>query len=71
VKYILRVIWNKKAFDNLVTDDDTKECVKALVTNQLATEKSTDLISGKGNGLVILLHGSSPQLLERWVSKLT
>lgn len=38
-------------------DDDTKELVKALVTNQLAGEKATDLMAGKGNGLVILLHG--------------
>jgi hypothetical protein len=38
-------------------DDDTKELVKALVTNQLAAEKATDLMTGKGNGLVILLHG--------------
>ena len=51
------VIWNKKAFDNLVVDIDTKELIQALVTNQLDMEKSTDLISGKGNGLIILLHG--------------
>ena len=29
----------------------------ALITNQLAVEKSTDHILGKGNGLTILLHG--------------
>jgi hypothetical protein len=40
-----------------VVDEDTKELVKALVTNQLANEKATDLMDGKGNGLVILLHG--------------
>ena len=57
VDYISDVVWNKKAFESLVIDDDTKECVQALVTNQLATERSTDLIDGKGNGLVILLHG--------------
>ena len=47
-----------EAFDSLVVDDDTKELVKALVTNQLAKEKGTDVLDGKGNGLVILLHGS-------------
>ncbi|KAI9781876.1 MAG: hypothetical protein M1839_005670 [Geoglossum umbratile] len=57
VQYMSSVIWNKKAFDSLVVDDDTKELVKALVTNQLAAEKGTDLMIGKGNGLVILLHG--------------
>lgn len=51
------VVWNKQAFKSLVVDDDTKECVPALVTNQLSAERSTDLIYGKGNGLVILLHG--------------
>jgi hypothetical protein len=51
-----------QAFDSLVVDDDTKELVKALVTNQLAREKATDLMDGKGNGLVILLHGFAPHL---------
>ena len=51
------VDWNKKAFDNLVIDADTKHLVKALITNQIKAEKATDLISGKGNGLIILLHG--------------
>lgn len=45
------------AFDSLVVDHDTKELVQALVTNQVAKEKGTDLMDGKGNGLVILLHG--------------
>ncbi|KAF6221505.1 hypothetical protein HO133_002361 [Letharia lupina] len=35
----------------------TKELAQALITNQLAAEKSTDLILGKGNGLTILPHG--------------
>lgn len=57
VDSISPVIWNMEAFDSLVVDEDTKELVKALVTNQLAKEKATDLMDGKGNGLVILLHG--------------
>lgn len=57
VSEISDVCWNKKAFDSLVVDPDTKDCVQALVTNQLSSKKSTDLISGKGNSLVILLHG--------------
>jgi hypothetical protein len=51
------VVWNTEAFDSLVVDTDTKELVQALVTNQLEKEKGTDLMEGKGNGLVILLHG--------------
>jgi len=36
---------------------ETKELITALVTNQIAVERGTDLMSGKGNGLFILLHG--------------
>lgn len=41
----------------LVAKEKTKELAQALITNQLAAEKSTDSILGKGNGLTILLHG--------------
>ncbi|KAH7026713.1 AAA family ATPase [Microdochium trichocladiopsis] len=51
------VVWQKQAFADLVVDDETKELVQALVMKQLTTEQSTDLIAGKGNGLIILLHG--------------
>lgn len=50
VDRIVDILWN-------VTDDRTKELIHALVTNQLAAEKATDLIAGKGNGLIMLLHG--------------
>ncbi|RYP93128.1 hypothetical protein DL770_000785 [Monosporascus sp. CRB-9-2] len=51
------VEWNKEAFDLLVADKETKELVRALVENQCNTERNTDLIGGKGNGLFVLLHG--------------
>ncbi|KAI0401355.1 hypothetical protein F4802DRAFT_580426 [Xylaria palmicola] len=51
------VVWNKDAFESLVLDNKTKRLIRALVSNQLEAEKSTDLISGKGNGLILLLHG--------------
>lgn len=51
------MVWNTQAFESLVIDDETKELIKALVTNQIDAEKGTDLMSGKGNGLFILLHG--------------
>lgn len=57
VSRIIPVRWNAEAFDSLVVDDATKELISALVTNQIDAEKSTDLMSGKGNGLFILLHG--------------
>ena len=57
VDRISEIEWNKQAFESLVVNEKTKELVQALITNQLAAEKSTDLITGKGNGLTILLHG--------------
>ena len=57
VDRIVDISWNVTAFESLVTDDRTKELIHALVTNQLAAEKATDLIAGKGNGLIMLLHG--------------
>lgn len=57
VDMIKEVTWNKKSFEHLVVDDETKELVQALVKHQIATEKSTDIIDRKGNGLIMLLHG--------------
>ena len=54
---IFDVTWNKEAFQNLVIDRKARDLIMALVSNQLAAEKGTDLIMGKGNGLILLLHG--------------
>ena len=54
---ICDVCWNTEAFDNLVIDDTTRKLIKALVIRQLEADKGTDLIAGKGQGLIILLHG--------------
>ncbi|KEZ40093.1 hypothetical protein SAPIO_CDS9107 [Scedosporium apiospermum] len=51
------VAWDKAAFKNLVIDDESKDLIEALVTTKLETEQGTDLIKGKGQGLIILLHG--------------
>lgn len=52
------VLWNKKAFEHLVIDDGIKDIIEALVTSGIDSEQGTDLIKGKGTGLIILLHGS-------------
>ncbi|KAK6512578.1 hypothetical protein TWF481_001462 [Arthrobotrys musiformis] len=52
------VSWNKGAFDSLVIDEKTKLLIVALVSNKISAEASTDLMSNKGNGLIILLHGA-------------
>ncbi|KAK8016590.1 hypothetical protein PG993_014779 [Apiospora rasikravindrae] len=60
VDNISEVQWDKKAFDNLVLSDSrTKELIHALITTKLAAEEGqgADLIKGKGNGLIMLLHG--------------
>lgn len=50
-------IWNREAFKSLVMERRAKDLIQALVVSQLETEKSTNLIAGKGNGLILLLHG--------------
>lgn len=52
------VTWNKKAFDRLVLGSKQKEMINALVRQQTESNPMDDIISGKGNGLIILLHGS-------------
>lgn len=52
------VTWNDQAFRSLVAEDDMKQLILALVTNQLDADQGTDLIDNKGNGLIMLLHGS-------------
>jgi SpoVK/Ycf46/Vps4 family AAA+-type ATPase len=54
---IREVTWNKKSFEHLVVDPETKELIQALVIRQIESEQGTDIIDRKGNGLIILLHG--------------
>jgi AAA+ superfamily predicted ATPase len=58
VDRITGVVWNKQAFKDLVAEPETKELVQALVMKQLNAKKSTDFVAGKGNGLIMLLHGA-------------
>lgn len=57
VDHIHDVQWNREAFQSLVIEPKAKDFIEALVVSQLESEKSTDLISGKGNGLILLFHG--------------
>ncbi|KAJ8112586.1 hypothetical protein OPT61_g5071 [Boeremia exigua] len=57
IDMIREVSWNKLSFSHLVIDDESKDLVQALVTNQIAREQGTDIIESKGNGLIILLNG--------------
>ena len=67
VDSIQPVTWNKTAYDRLVLPPETKDLVKALVTVRTSQRgvkqglglagKREDIIAGKGNGLIMLLHG--------------
>lgn len=58
VDRVTDIMWNKQAFKDLVVDPKTKELVQAVVMKQLNATQSTDFVTGKGNGLIMLLHGA-------------
>jgi hypothetical protein len=53
------VVWNSTAFQSLQYNQGTKDLVHALVRGHKRGLKTgfDDLIAGKGQGLVFLLHG--------------
>ena len=56
---LIDVDFHKKSFDRLVLRDDYKAILKAMVAQHLTQrqDRFQDLVSGKGQGLNILLHG--------------
>lgn len=60
VSQVGEIVWNNTAFESLVLPDAQKEIVRALVESHTATSGSNtidDIITGKGRGLVAVLHG--------------
>lgn len=57
VDNISSVQWNKNAFQTLAIEEQSKELVNALINNKINANKATDTVMGKGNGLILLLHG--------------
>ncbi|KAF4918590.1 hypothetical protein CGCVW01_v008726 [Colletotrichum viniferum] len=57
VKHIGPVEWNKEAFGHLVLSPEKKEIIEAMVKAHVSFNMTTDIIEGKGKGLIILLHG--------------
>lgn len=57
------VNWNDQAFQQLVLHPPTKKMIKALIEIRASPGgiekimKRQDIISGKGQGLIMLLHG--------------
>jgi hypothetical protein len=61
VELICAIVWNEEAFTmRLVLDPEKKELIEALTTVHIASSETvtTEIIKGKGKGLVILLHGA-------------
>lgn len=59
VENIKEVPWKSTAFERLVLSAQKKKIIRALVSAHVATTtSSTDIVDGKGNGLIMLLHGS-------------
>ncbi|KAI1737772.1 P-loop containing nucleoside triphosphate hydrolase protein [Xylaria scruposa] len=61
VEYIGDIDWQLEAFDRLVLDHNKKEIIQALVSVHVSTavlKEPHDIIQGKGNALIMLLHGS-------------
>ncbi|KAI5779375.1 hypothetical protein EDC01DRAFT_780252 [Geopyxis carbonaria] len=60
VSTVEEISWNDKAFDSLVLPEDQKDIVRALVESHSASNPNAtidDVITGKGRGLVSVLHG--------------
>ncbi|EPQ54861.1 P-loop containing nucleoside triphosphate hydrolase protein [Gloeophyllum trabeum ATCC 11539] len=61
IEHLAPVIFDENAWDHLVLDPDTKALIKGLVEvtrNVNSTRKIiSDVISGKGGGLIAVLHG--------------
>ncbi|KAI0126120.1 hypothetical protein BJ170DRAFT_725951 [Xylariales sp. AK1849] len=58
VDQLFPIDWNKSCFDDLVLDSSIKKTVQALVsTHSEKREGFDDIVKGKGQGLVCVLHG--------------
>ncbi|KAI2466558.1 P-loop containing nucleoside triphosphate hydrolase protein [Annulohypoxylon bovei var. microspora] len=58
VDKVAPIEWNERCFDDLVLDQDTKKTVQAVVaTHSSSRDGFDDIVKGKGQGLVCVLHG--------------
>jgi DNA polymerase III delta prime subunit len=52
------MVWNEKAYEHLVYDEQQKDLVLSFVENHGQSKHTIeDVIVGKGQGLIILLSG--------------
>lgn len=57
VEGIEKVVWNTRVFESLEIEQDSKDLIEALVRYKIERDEGIDSVSGKGSGLVVLLHG--------------
>jgi hypothetical protein len=65
VEHLEKIEFNKDAFKSLHLESDKKDLIQALVTVHTSVGKTADVIEGKGNGLIILLHGGPGKSLPK------
>ncbi|OAK95160.1 P-loop containing nucleoside triphosphate hydrolase protein [Phaeosphaeriaceae sp. SRC1lsM3a] len=67
VSTLTSIRWNRQAFEDLVLNEETKRLVRAMVSVRASSIRTRrqqgprvdyDAIAGKGNGLIMLFHGS-------------
>jgi hypothetical protein len=67
VSTLTSIRWNKQPFEDLVLNEEMKRLVRAVVTVRASSIRTRrqqgprvdyDMIAGKGNGLIMLFHGS-------------
>ncbi|GME50631.1 P-loop containing nucleoside triphosphate hydrolase protein [Neofusicoccum parvum] len=58
VDFVQDIEWNEKTFDNLVLPGGYKDLILSFVESQVMhKEEFDDIVEGKGQGIVLLLHG--------------
>lgn len=67
VEDMSEVVFNEKAFDQLVLSDEYKDIIKAQVEvfSQKGDQLVTDVVDNKGGGMIMVLHGSPGECLPR------
>ncbi|KAF7444051.1 SpoVK ATPase AAA+ class [Pyrenophora tritici-repentis] len=59
-KHICEIEWNRDIFENhLVLPENKKDLIRALITVHAGKQNAirTEFMAGKGEGLIVLLHG--------------
>ena len=57
VENFSKVEWYKTAFTRLVLPSRTKDLIRAMIVDRKVEKHSSDIFYGKGEGLIMLLHG--------------